>query len=367
LILKRAYILSIALAPFLGVATFASAQAPAPAQQTAPSRPATPSSPSQAGPAPHQPLQLQTLDPSSRPDPFPPINPKFFTATTPTVATVDAFLKALWGYDPDRIWRVEAIQNTQAPGVSKVVVFVTDKKPNSKVASASFFVTPDGKHAIADASGIIPFGATPYADARKMLQDQADGAYRGAAGKDLLLVEFADLQCPHCKEAQATMDRLIQDFPNARVVFQSYPLAEIHPFAFKAASYGYCVQKQKNEAFFPFAADVLDKQAALTPATGDQTLKDAVTKAGLNPGTIDVCAATEDTKKAVEASAKLAQDIGIDQTPMLAINGRLIPLSANLPYETLKTIISYQASQDGVSTGAAPAAAPRLTAPSLTK
>ena len=357
MILKRAYILSTALAPFLGVAPFAMAQAPASQPQAAPAP--------QAAPTPRQPLQLQTLNPSSHPDPFPPVNPKFFTATTPTVATVDSFLKALWGYDSDRIWRVEAIQTTPAPGVSKVVVFVSDKKPNAKVASASFFVMPDGKHAVADASGIITFGATPFADARKTLQERADGAYRGAAGKDLMLVEFADLQCPHCKEAQATVDRLIQDFPNARVVFQNFPISDLHPFAFKAASYGYCIAKQKNEAFFPFASDVFDKQAALTPATGDQTLKDAVTKAGLDPAAIDACAAADDTKKSVDASIKLAQDLGVDQTPMLAINGRLIPLSVNLPYETLKTIINYQASRDGVSTGGAPAAAPRLTAPSL--
>ena len=53
---------------------------------------------------------------------------------------------------------------------------------------------------------MIPFGATPFADIRKTLQASADGAARGATGKDLLLVEFADLQCPHCKEAQGTMD-----------------------------------------------------------------------------------------------------------------------------------------------------------------
>lgn len=364
MILKRAYILLTALAPFVGAAPFASAQATAPAQQPAPAQ--TAPAPSKAGPVPRQPLQLQTLDPSSRPDPFPPVNLKYFTATTPTVATVDAFLKALWGYDPDRIWRVEAIQTTQAPGVSKVVVFLTDKKPNSKVATAAFFVTPDGKHAIADASGIISFGEKPYADARKTLQDRADGAYRGAEGKDLMLVEFSDLQCPHCKEAQATMDRLVQDFPNARVVFQSFPLTEIHPYAFKAAAYGYCIEKQKNQAFFPFATEVFDKQTALTSDTGDRTLKDAVTKVGLDPGAIDTCAASEDTKKTVEASIKLAQDIGVEQTPMLAINGRLLPITG-VPYETLKSIISYQAVQDGVSTGAGPATAPRLTVPSLTR
>lgn len=364
--MKRAYILSTALAPFLGVATLASAQTAA--QQPAPTQaPAAQSSPAQTTPKP--PLQLQSLDPSSRPDPFPPVNPKFFTATTPTVATVDTFLKALWGYDPDRIWRVEAIQTTQAAGVSKVVVFVTDKKPNAKVASAAFFVLPDGKHAIADASGVIPFGATPFAEARKSLQDRADGAYRGSASKDLMLVEFADLQCPHCKDAQATMDRLVQDFPNARVVFQNFPIVDIHPFAFKAAAYGYCITKQKNEAFFPYAADVFSKQEALTSATGDQTLKDAVTKAGLDPAAIDTCAATDAAKKEVEASIKLAQDIGVEQTPMLSINGHLIPLN-QVPYETLKNVVAFQASQDGVSTGAAPS--PGITtgpraAPSLTK
>ena len=220
-----------------------------------------------AGPKP--PLQLNSLDPSSKPDPFPPVNPKFFTASTPTVDTVNAFLKALWGYDANRIWRVEAIQTTSAPGVSKVVVFVSDKSANAKVQTTAFFVTPDGKHAIADSSGVISFGATPFADNRKMLQDRVDGASRGAAGKDLLLVEFADLQCPHCKDAQTTMEQLTKDFPNARIVYQSFPLVEIHPFAFKAAAYGYCVQKQKNDAFFAYAAAVFDAQAALTPETGD--------------------------------------------------------------------------------------------------
>lgn len=323
---------------------------------------AAPQSPPATAP---KPLQLQSLDSSSRPDPFPPVNPKFFTATTPTVDTVNSFLKALWGYDPNRIWRVAAIQTTPAPGISKVIVFVTDKTANAKVASTSFFVTPDGKHAIADSANVISFGATPFADSRKVLQDRADGPYRGAASKDLMLVEFADLQCPHCKEAQATMDRLVQDFPNARVVFQSFPIVDAHPFAFKAATYGYCVAKQKNEAFFPYAAAVFENQAALTPETGDKTLKDAVAKAGMDAGAIDLCAATEEAKKNVEASMKLAQDVNVDQTPMLSVNGHLLPLNG-VPYETLKAVVSFQAVQDGISTGAA-ASPPLRTPPSLNK
>jgi protein-disulfide isomerase len=313
------------------------------------------------------PLQLHDMGQTPpKADPFPPINPKYFTAQTPTVDTVNAFLKTLWGYDPNRIWRVEAIQSTAAPNISKVVVFVSDKAPNAKVQPTAFFVTPDGKHAIAGDT-VVPFGVAPFADQRKALQTRADGATRGATSKDLMLVEFADLQCPHCKEAQGTMDNLVKDFPNARVVYQSFPLVDIHPFAFKAAAYGYCIQKQKNDAFFVYSAAVFDAQAALTPETGDETLKSAVTKAGLDPAAVDACAATQATKDQVEASIKLAQDIGVDQTPMLAVNGHLLPI-AGIPYETLKNIISYQASLDGVSTGATgPAVGAGMTPPTLGK
>jgi protein-disulfide isomerase len=350
---KSVYILLAVLIMSFCAASVALGQAATPAPAQAPAKPA-------AQTPPAKPLQLQSLDSSSRPDPFPPVNPKFFTAASPTVDTVNAFLKALWGYDSNRIWRVAAIQATAAPGVSKVIVFVSDKGPNAKVAPSSFFVTADGKHAIVDSANLITFGATPYADVRKLLQDRADGAYRGSASKDLMLVEFADLQCPHCKEAQATMDRLAQDFPNARIVFQNFPIVDLHPFAFKAAAYGYCITKQKNDAFFPYATEVYEKQAALTPETGDQTLKDAVAKASLDPNAIDSCAATEETKKAVEASIKLAQDAGIEQTPMLVANGHLLPLNG-VSYEVLKSVVAYQATQDGVSTGVAPArSAPTL-------
>lgn len=297
------------------------------------------------------PLQLNDLGQMSRPDPFPPVNPKYFTATTPTVDTVNSFLKALWGYDSNRIWRVEAIQKTQAPGVSKVIVFVSDKTANAKVQSSAFFVTPDGTHAIAG-DGVIPFGANPFAEIRKTLETRADGAARGAAGKDFLMVEFADLQCPHCKEAQGTIDQLMKDFPNARFVFQSFPLTQLHPFAFKAAAYGYCVEKQKNGAFFTYAAAVFDKQDALTAQTGDATLKDAVTKAGLDPAAIDACAATQATKDEVNNSIKLAEEIGVNETPTLAVNGHLLPVgNSKLSYETLKKIVAYQAQLDGVNPG----------------
>ena len=280
-------------------------------------------------------------------DPFPPVDQRYFTATTPSVDTVNAFLKSQWGFDSARLWKVMAVQKTAAEGISKVTVFLTDTTPNAKVQSFSFFTTPDGNHAIVDGSGVIPFGAKPFAATRKMMEDRADGAAHGAAGKGLLLVEFADMQCPHCKTAQDTMKQLAADFPQARIVYQSYPLVQIHPSAFQAAAYGVCVQKAKNDAFFVFAQDVFEHQEALTAEGTAAVLSNAVTKAGLDPAAVSACSTTEATKAAVNASVKLAEDAQVEQTPTLVVNGRLITVT-EVPYETLKKMIAFQAAADGV-------------------
>ena len=148
------------------------------------------------------------------------------------------------------------------------------------------------------------------------------------------------------------MNRLAQDFPKARIVFESFPLTEIHPFAFQAAAFGDCVAKQSPGAFFTYAKAVYDTQGALVPDTAEQTLKDAAAKAGADPATMAACAAGDAAKADVNASMKLGADIGVDQTPMLAVNGRLLSITS-IPYETLRALIVFQAGQDGVAAAAA--------------
>ena len=114
------------------------------------------------------------------------------------------------------------------------------------------------------------------------MQHRANGPYRGSASKDFELVEFADFQCPHCKEAQANMEKLAADYPKARIVFQSFPIPSIHPEAVTAAEYGLCVSKLgSSTAFFQYAAAVFDGQEGLaTPDGATLTLNSAVTLAG---------------------------------------------------------------------------------------
>jgi len=279
-------------------------------------------------------------------NPFPPADPKNFTAASPSADEVNSFLKALWGYDTNRLWQVVGIVKTPAPGVAKVVVLVADKRAPGKTTPLVFFTTPDGKHAIAE--NVMDFGAKPFADARKQLQERADGPAKGAKSNDLLFVEFADLNCDRCKDAQDKMESLEQDFPQARIVFEDAP-APGHPYAEKAALDGVCVRKTKGDAaFFAYARAVYAKQAGLTPASVDETLKAAVSAAGADPAAVAACAALPETKAAVDANVKLAQDLFAVQVPMLAVNGHFLAIDT-VPYETLKQMIAFQAGQDGIT------------------
>lgn len=316
--------LAVLFHPFLNAA--AQEQSAAPAQEA--SAPA-------ASPAPSAPV-------------FPKPDPADFTATTPTKEVVAAFMQANLGFDENSIWQIQGIQKTPVEGISKVTVLIGDKTGKQQPYRFAFFTTPDGKHIIVG-DKIVAFGEHPFAEYRSILQQRATGPYRGAAAKDLELVEFADFQCPHCKAAQANMEKLLVDFPKARIVFQNDPIAAVHPQAAKAAAYATCVAKEGGStAFFQFAGAVFDAQDGLnTPDGATLTLNSATTKAGLDPAKIATCAAAPETKAAVDASVQLASDVNITAVPALMVNGRQVP--ANAQYETLKQIILYQAKLDGVA------------------
>jgi protein-disulfide isomerase len=302
--------------------------------------------------APTAPTPAQSATPPAEPAPaaapvFPAPDPANFTAATPTKEVVNAFLHANWGFDDNNIWQVQAILKTPVEGVSKIVIFVGQKDGKQKPSVVQFFALPGGKFVVAG-NDVIPFGEHPFADSRAMVKEGVDGPYRGSASKDLEIVEFADFQCPHCKAAQANMDKLAVDFPKARIVFQTFPLTRIHPSAAISAAYGICVTKLGgSNAFFNFVAAVFDGQDGLsTPDGATLTLNSAATKAGLEPAKVAACAETSAVKAQVEAQIKLAENLNVTETPTLLINGRHVP--ANAPYETIKQIIQFQAKLDGV-------------------
>lgn len=320
-------------------------------------------------PAPQAPAGSAVPTPSAPAEPaasFPPVDPANFTATSPTKQTVEDFLKAYWGYDTSRIWQVQAILPTPAPGVSHVIVLVKGTGAGAKpqIAELSFHTLPDGKFLLA-ADTLLPFGSKPFQAYREILQAGANGPSQGGTAKALEIVEFSDFECPHCKEAQPIMAKLLADYPSVHFVYQDFPLIHIHSEAFKASTHGYCVAKAGgNEAFFKFSDALFESQAGLEGATADATLKDAETKGGQDPVKIAACAATPAAKDAINASLALGEKVGVTSTPTIFINGRGVP-AVGIPYPMLQKIIEFQAQLDGVPLPPAPPAPAPKPAPSL--
>jgi protein-disulfide isomerase len=346
------------------LAAVSAAWLPAALAQNAPPPAPTPQAPA-ASQAPAGNAAPGPAAPAETAAPFPPVDPANFTATSPTKQTVEEFLKAYWGYDTTRVWQVQAILPTPAQGVSHVIILVKGNGggPKEQTAQLSFFTLPDGKFLVADS--LLPFGAKPFQAYRDILQAGATGPSQGGASKALEIVEFSDFECPHCKEAQPTIAKLLADYPSAHFVFQDFPLTQVHDQAFKASTHGYCVAKAGgNEAFFKFSDALFENQAGLTAATADATLKDAETKAGQDPVKIAACAATPAAKDAINASLALGAKVGVNSTPTIFVNGRGLP-AVGIPYPMLQKIIEFQAQLDGVPLPPAPPAPAPKPAPSL--
>jgi protein-disulfide isomerase len=61
----------------------------------------------------------------------------------------------------------------------------------------------------------------------------------------VVVVEYADFQCPTCKQAAPTLQLLLQRFASrVRLVFRHFPLEQAHPQALAAAEAAECAAEQ---------------------------------------------------------------------------------------------------------------------------
>src|SRR5262249_30059551 len=137
----------------------------------------------------------------------------------PSEDAVNAFMRQMVGYNPGISWRVAEIRPTQVPGLSQVLVVMTDPQGSSQ---QKFYVTADGKHAIT--GDIIPFGPKPFEEDRVKLEKGVKGPAKGPVSAPVTVVEFSDMQCPHCKQIAPVLEQVLAQEPNVHFVFQNFPL-----------------------------------------------------------------------------------------------------------------------------------------------
>ena len=259
----------------------------------------------------------------------------------PSETTVDSFLQQTLGYQPDMTWKISSIQPAGVAGLAEVTVVIASQQGQQFMR---FYATPDGEHAIF--GDIVPFGARPFDPAKETLEKGITGPERGPKDAPVTIVEFGDLQCPACKAAQPTIEGLVAAEPNARFVFQNFPLP-MHNWAAKGAAYADCVGRTSNEAFWKFISKTYESQPDITAENVDEKLTAIADGAGVRGAEIAACAAKPETKAHVDASLALGKAVDVSSTPTLFINGRKVGSFDEHLADVYKSLVEFAAKQGG--------------------
>lgn len=257
----------------------------------------------------------------------------------PSEATVDSFLHEQFGYDSTLTWKISSIKPSKIEGLAEVIVVVAGQQGQQIM---SLFVGADGKHAVA--GELIPFGAKPFDPVKHVLDKGVTGPERGPKDAPVMIVEFGDLQCPACKAAQPTIESLASAEPNARFVFQNFPL-EMHNWAAKGADYADCVGRASKEAFWKFIAKTYATQSDITAENADEKLTALADDAGVKGSEVAACAAKPETKARVDASIALGKSVDVTGTPTLFINGRRIGSLEPRLLDVYKSLVEFAAKE----------------------
>jgi protein-disulfide isomerase len=259
----------------------------------------------------------------------------------PSEETVNGFMRYTFGYDSGTTWKITKIQPSPY-GLAEVNVAVAqkDQPPNGY----RLLIAPDGAHVMV--GDVIPFGAKPFAPARRLLDAGAKGPSKGAATAPVTIVEFSDFQCPHCKDVQPAIEKLLAAHPEIRFVFQNYPLP-MHDWSRKAASYADCVaNSSKPDAFWKFVGDVFEAQAQITASNADEKLTAIADGTGVKGADIAVCAAVPATDGHVQKSIDLGNAAEVASTPTFFINGRKMGNLSGVPDNVMNEILDFHAKED---------------------
>jgi protein-disulfide isomerase len=255
----------------------------------------------------------------------------------PSEATVESFLHEQFGYQADLTWKISYIRPVGVAGLAEITVIMAGQQGQQLL---KFYSTPDGQHAIF--GDIVPFGAKPFDPAKNTLEKGITGPSRGPKDAPVTIVEFGDLQCPACKAAQPTIEDLVAAEPNARFVFQNFPL-EMHNWAAKGAAYADCVARASNDAFWKFLTTTYSRQAQITADNADEKLTQAADDSGVKGADIAACAAKPETKARVDASIALGKSVDVTGTPTLYINGRKVGSFDPSLLPVYKTLVEFAA------------------------
>ncbi|MFH1256351.1 MAG: thioredoxin domain-containing protein [Candidatus Diapherotrites archaeon] len=198
-----------------------------------------------------------------------------------------------------------------------------EKAKNQKPESESniFTYALVGFFVLLLAAGLYLFinPAPPAADydMQRLLEGAAH--VKGPADAKVTIVEFSDFQCPVCKTAHETVNRVLSEYSGKiRFVYRHFPLGSIHPFASSAAEASECAAEQGK--FWEMYDKLFLEQPSWT-SIGAEKFKEFARELNLDVAQFDSCVGSRKYSLKVQEDFALGVSVNMQGTPTFFING----------------------------------------------
>jgi protein-disulfide isomerase len=200
----------------------------------------------------------------------------------------------------------------------------------------------------------IDLTSDAYAATMKKI-DIAGRPTRGNKDAKVTVVNYDDFECPYCARMHATLfPGLFKEYGD-RVLFiyKDYPLEEIHPWAVHAAVDANCLSAQNGDAYWDYADYLHSNQHVIgekgsngAGAELDRLATLQGEKHNLDVTKLQACMKAQD-EKAVRASMHEGEDVGVDATPTLFVNGQ--KLDGAVPEDEMRSALDQALQDAGVA------------------
>ena len=164
-----------------------------------------------------------------------------------------------------------------------------------------------------------------------------DDPQKGPKDALVTIVEFSEFQCPFCKRVEPTLNKVVDKYGNdVRIVWKDNPLP-FHPRAIPAANLAAVAFKQKGEAGFWKAHELLFESQ---PKLEDSDLQRIAGEVGVSWAAVQQAIQQEQFKSHFEADQDLADELKARGTPHFFINGYRV--KGAQPFEKFQEVIDAQ-------------------------
>ena len=258
-------------------------------------------------------------------------------APSQTQKSIEAYLRNLYAFGPDVKLVVGPPKETTIDGLLETTIDLTIEENKQTV---KFYVSKDGKFLFR--GEMSDMTKDPLAENRAKIQ-MKDAPAMGEPKAAVTIVEYSDFECPVCRSLHDALRGMLTNYAGkVYLIFKDFPLDEIHPWARTAAIAGRCSYQQDPKAFWKIYDLIYDNQEIISAANAWTKMQDYAGRSGVDADSFKSCMASAEAGAAVNASRENGQQLEVNSTPTVFVNGRrIVGADAHL----LEQYINYELAQ----------------------